>query len=141
MRVCVLAFTLLFVTPYSDAQIGFAPRPAFFLRGKNWKLLSESTQLMYVYGVEEGRMLTMADAKYACKPCSDWLLDVAGPGNLDISEERAGIDRFFKDPKNDNVPAIEAVEWVNAKAKGATVEELRQLEDGFRQTSKDLPSR
>ena len=135
MRVTIHVLFLLLISTSVNAQDVSEPRHYMNLQGEGWRRLSEPTQLMYLYGVSEGKMMATATISRACESCGQCSVQVMNPANLTIRELKAGLDRFFTNTKNDHVPVIEALDWVEAKAKGATTETLVEMEEALRQAA------
>jgi hypothetical protein len=101
------------------------------INGRMWRIMSPDSKLMYLTGVAEG-MIRLSSKQFS---------DSYKPGELNAGEVREAVDRFFSEPENVLIPAIDALHVVSMKADGRPQPEIDIQLSALRGIANGAPER
>jgi hypothetical protein len=87
--------------------------------GRAWRVMPQGAKLFYLEGVRAAIVVAGQRTKHTpCEAYSDRLTDAYSVEGLKGGEVAEAIDRFYDQPENLLIAAIDALEIVSARARG-----------------------
>jgi hypothetical protein len=138
MRGMKLATLLLLLAVTAAGEL---PNTGDIINGRSWRdLLDHSHKLGYVFGVDQGARVFVP---FACRKASDLDACVSAAeefrksffGKSTMAEIVEGVDDFYRDPANIQIPATDAMIYFQLKLNGANPGRLAQILADLRRIS------
>ena len=119
-------------TPSMARSTSYTTRDTF--NGHMWQLLSSSQKASHLTGIQEGIKLCLNQISEDLHISAELMSEIKASGLIDrrrllfssqgISGIEAGIDKFYQDPANLEIPIMDAYQHVTLEMKYASAKEV-----------------
>lgn len=135
-RLFLLSVTGIFLlVGQSDAEKEWVTTGNLF-NGRMWQVLNDTQKSAHLTGVQEGIMLCLAQIKEDLLIPPDLMLQMEDTGMFDrrrllftaegVDVIASGIDRFYRDTANINIPIVEGYQYITLQLNYATAAVLEK---------------